>query len=215
MSTLAIKQLIATLEEKLQNSPADNAIKAQLKKVYAERDAAEKAAIDAAAAKAHQKELDQKKLDKKMKIKRYEPETEYVPPPPAGRTIQCCDCSTDFFFAQKEEELFAAEGMQPRKRCAPCLQVKKDNQPQPIELECIGCKGTFIFTVASQRNFKAQGWLAPKRCHNCRHAKKVKQVAAALLVSDLEAGAVAYDADGNVMDSAKLLASAHTDAESE
>lgn len=214
MSTLAIKQLIATLEEKLQNSPADNAIKAQLKKVYAERDAAEKAAIDAAAAKAHQKELDQKKLDKKMKIKRYEPEAEYVPPPPAGRTIQCCDCSTDFFFAQKEEELFAAEGMQPRKRCASCLQIKKEKQPQPIELECVGCKSTFIFSVGSQKQFAVNKWLPPKRCYNCRHLKKSKQVAAALVVSDLETGAVAYDVDGNKMDSAKLIASA-TDAESE
>lgn len=173
MSTLAIKQLIATLEEKLQNSPADASVKAQLKKVYAERDAQEKVVADAAAAKAHQKELEQKKLDKKMKIKRYEPEAEYVPPPPAGRTIQCCDCSTDFFFAQKEEELFAAEGMQPRKRCAPCLQIKKDKhpQPQPIVLECV-CKAHFIFTIGSQKHFKAQGWAPPKRCPPCREAKK-------------------------------------------
>jgi hypothetical protein len=173
MSTLAIKQLIATLEEKLQNSPTDASVKAQLKKVYAERDAQEKVVADAAAAKAHQKELEQKKLDKKMKIKRYEPEAEYVPPPPAGRTIQCCDCSTDFFFAQKEEELFAAEGMQPRKRCAPCLQIKKDKhpQPQPIVLECV-CKAHFIFTIGSQKHFKAQGWAPPKRCPPCREAKK-------------------------------------------
>jgi hypothetical protein len=51
MSTLAIKQLIATLEEKLQNSPADASVKAQLKKVYAERDAQEKVVADAAAAR--------------------------------------------------------------------------------------------------------------------------------------------------------------------
>ncbi len=173
MSTLAIKQLIATLEEKLQNSPTDASVKAQLKKVYAEHDAQEKVVADAAAAKAHQKELEQKKLDKKMKIKRYEPEAEYVPPPPVGRTIQCCDCSTDFFFAQKEEELFAAEGMQPRKRCAPCLQIKKDKhpQPQPIVLECV-CKAHFIFTIGSQKHFKAQGWAPPKRCPPCRETKK-------------------------------------------
>jgi hypothetical protein len=176
MSTLAIKQLIATLEEKLQNSPTDASVKAQLKKVYAERDAQEKVVADAAAAKAHQKELEQKKLDKKMKIKRYEPEAEYVPPPPAGRTIQCCDCSTDFFFAQKEEELFATEGMQPRKRCAPCLQIKKDKQPQPIELCCIGCKGTFIFGVGSQKHFKTQNWSAPKRCPSCRSKRTVPLV---------------------------------------
>ena len=176
MSTLAIKQLIATLEEKLQNSPTDASVKAQLKKVYAERDAQEKVVADAAAAKAHQKELEQKKLDKKMKIKRYEPEAEYVPPPPAGRTIQCCDCSTEFFFAQKEEELFAADGMQPRKRCAPCLQIKKDKQPQPIELCCIGCKGTFIFGVGSQKHFKTQNWSAPKRCPSCRPKRTVPLV---------------------------------------
>ena len=176
MSTLAIKQLIATLEEKLQDSPNDSAIKAQLKKLYAERDAQQQAVIDAAAAKMHQKELEQKKLDKKMKIKRYEPEAEYVPPPPAGRNIACCDCSTEFFFAQKEEELFASEGMQPRKRCAPCLQVKKDKQPHPIELECVGCKGTFIFSVGSQKHFKAQNWSDPKRCVACRPKRTVPLV---------------------------------------
>jgi hypothetical protein len=212
MSSLAIKQLIATLEEQLQQRPNDSSVKARLDKLYAERTDAEKAVIAATTAKMQQQELEQKKLDKKMKIKRYEPEAEYVPPPPAGRNITCCDCAQEFFFNQKEEELFLAEGMQPRKRCAPCLKVKKDNQPQPIELCCVGCKGTFTFSVASQKNFKAQGWAAPKRCHNCRAAKKTKQVAAALLVTDLEAGAVAYDADGNVMDSAKLLATAQSEA---
>ena len=212
MSTLAIKQLIATLEEQLQQRPNDSSVKAQLNQLYAERTDAEKAAIAATTAKMQQQELEQKKRDKKVKVKRSNPEPLAVPPPPAGRNITCCDCAQEFFFNQKEEELFLAEGMQPRKRCAPCLKVKKDNQPQPIELCCVGCKGTFTFSVASQKNFKAQGWAAPKRCHNCRAAKKTKQVAAALLVTDLEAGAVAYDADGNVMDSAKLLATAQSEA---
>lgn len=176
MTTLAIKQLIATLEEKLQNSPNDVSVKSQLKKLYAERDDQQKAVADAAAAKMHQEELEQKKRDKKMKIKRYEPEAEYVPPPPAGRNIACCDCNVEFFFAQKEEELFASEGMQPRKRCAPCLQAKKDKQPQPIELECVACKGTFIFGVGSQKHFKTQNWSAPKRCSSCRPKRTVPLV---------------------------------------
>jgi len=69
--------------------------------------------------------------------------------------------------------------MQPRKRCAPCLQAKKDKQPQPIELCCSSCKGTFIFGVGSQKNFKTQGWAAPKRCYDCRNLKKVNEAAAA------------------------------------
>jgi hypothetical protein len=209
-----VKQLIATLEEQLQQRPNDSSVKARLNQLYAERTRHDKAVIAATTVLCMQL-LEQKKLgklDKKVKVKRSNPEPLAVPPPPAGRNITCCDCAQEFFFAQKEEELFLAEGMQPRKRCAPCLKVKKDNQPQPIELCCVGCKGTFTFSVASQKNFKAQGWAAPKRCHNCRAAKKTKQVAAALLVTDLEAGAVAYDADGNVMDSAKLLATAQIEA---
>ena len=174
MSSLAIKQMIATLEEQLQ---AGLDVQSQLDKLYKQRDAEQKAVTDAALAAEHQAELDQKKRDKKMKVKRYEPE---VPVAPAGRTIKCCDCPTEFFFAQKEEELFLAEGMQPRKRCAPCLQAKKDKQPQPIELCCAGCKGTFIFGIGSQKNFKTQGWAAPKRCYDCRNLKKVKEAAAAL-----------------------------------
>jgi hypothetical protein len=69
--------------------------------------------------------------------------------------------------------------MQPRKRCAPCLQAKKEKQLQPIELECTECKGTFIFGVGSQKNFKTQGWAAPKRCYDCRNLKKVNEAAAA------------------------------------
>jgi len=193
MSSLAIKQMIATLEEQLQ---AGHNVKSQLDNLYKQRDAEQKAVVDAALAVKHQAEIEQKKLDKKMKIKRYEPEAEYVPPPPAGRTIQCCDCSTEFFFAQKEEELFAAEGMQPRKRCAPCLQIKKDKQPpqpQPIVLECV-CKAHFIFTIGSQKHFKAQGWAAPKRCPPCREAKKAQRdvvpvAEAQALASDIAAGA--------------------------
>ena len=128
-------------------------------------------------------ELEQKKLDEKMKVKRYEPE---VPVAPAGRNIKCCDCPTEFFFAQKEEELFLAEGMQPRKRCAPCLQAKKEKQLQPIELCCDSCKGTFIFGVGSQKHFKTQGWAHPKRCAPCRETKKV---AHALSVAQLAAAA--------------------------
>jgi hypothetical protein len=167
MSSLAIKQMIATLEEQLQ---AGHNVKSQLDNLYKQRDAEQKAVVDAALAVKHQAEIDQKKLDKKMKIKRYEPE---VPVAPAGRTIKCCDCPTEFFFAQKEEELFAAEGMQPRKRCAPCLQAKKDKQPQPIELCCAGCKGTFMFGVGSQKHFATAGWAPPKRCAPCRETKKV------------------------------------------
>jgi hypothetical protein len=170
MSSLAIKQMIATLEEQLQ---AGNDVKSQLDNLYKQRDAEQKTVVDAALAVKHQAEIDQKKLDKKMKIVRVAPEA------PAGRTIKCCDCPTEFFFAQKEEELFASEGMQPRKRCAPCLQAKKDKQPQPIELECTECKGTFIFGVGSQKNFKTQGWAAPKRCYDCRNLKKVNEAAAA------------------------------------
>ena len=80
---------------------------------------------------------------------------------------------------EKEEELFASEGMQPRKRCAPCLQIKKDKQPYPIELECVGCKGTFIFSVGSQKHFKAQNWSDPKRCVACR-PKRAAAVAEAV-----------------------------------
>ena len=167
MSSLAIKQMIATLEEQLQ---AGHNVKSQLDNLYKQRDAEQKAVVDAALAVKHQAEIDQKKLDKKMKIKRYEPE---VPVAPAGRTIKCCDCPTEFFFAQKEEELFTAEGMQPRKRCAPCLQAKKDKQPQPIELCCAGCKSTFIFGVGSQKHFATAGWAPPKRCAPCREKKKV------------------------------------------
>ncbi len=167
MSSLAIKQMIATLEEQLQ---AGHNVKSQLDNLYKQRDAEQKAVVDAALAVKHQAEIDQKKLDKKMKIKRYEPE---VPVAPAGRTIKCCDCPTEFFFAQKEEELFTAEGMQPRKRCAPCLQAKKDKQPQPIELCCAGCKSTFIFGVGSQKHFATAGWAPPKRCAPCRETKKV------------------------------------------
>ena len=173
MSSLAIKQMIATLEEQLQ-AGHNAAITSKLDKLYKQRDAEEKAVVDAALAVKHQAELDQKKRDKKMKIVRVVPEV------PAGRTIKCCDCPTEFFFAQKEEELFLAEGMQPRKRCAPCLQAKKDKQPQPIELCCAGCKGTFIFGIGSQKNFKTQGWAPPKRCYDCRNLKKVKEAAAAL-----------------------------------
>jgi len=173
MSSLAIKQMIATLEEQLQ---AGLDVKSQLDNLYKQRDAEQKAVVDAALAAEHQAELEQKKLDKKMKVKRYEPE---VPVAPAGRNIKCCDCPTEFFFAQKEEELFASEGMQPRKRCAPCLQAKKEKQLQPIELECTECKGTFIFGVGSQKNFKTQGWAAPKRCYDCRNLKKVNEAAAA------------------------------------
>ena len=171
MSSLAIKQMIATLEEQLQ---AGLDVKSQLDNLYKQRDAEEKAVVDAALAVKHQAEIDQKKRDKKMKIVRVAPEV------PAGRNLQCCDCPTEFFFAQKEEELFLAEGMQPRKRCAPCLQAKKDKQPQPIELCCAGCKGTFIFGIGSQKNFKTQGWAPPKRCYDCRNLKKVKEAAAAL-----------------------------------
>ena len=171
MSSLAIKQMIATLEEQLQ---AGLDVQSQLDNLYKQRDAEEKAVVDAALAVKHQAEIDQKKRDKKMKIVRIVTEA------PAGRTIKCCDCPTEFFFAQKEEELFLAEGMQPRKRCAPCLQAKKDKQPQPIELCCAGCKGTFIFGIGSQKNFKTQGWAAPKRCYDCRNLKKVKEAAAAL-----------------------------------
>jgi hypothetical protein len=167
MSSLAIKQMIATLEEQLQ---AGHNVKSQLDNLYKQRDAEQKAVVDAALAVKHQAEIDQKKLDKKMKVKRYEPE---VPVAPAGRTIKCCDCPTEFFFAQKEEELFTAEGMQPRKRCAPCLQAKKDKQPQPIELCCAGCKSTFIFGVGSQKHFATAGWAPPKRCAPCRETKKV------------------------------------------
>ena len=170
MSSLAIKQLIATLEEELQSSNGNSAIKARLDKLYAQRTADAKAVADAATASALQKDLEQKKRDKKMKINRIVPE---APAPPAGRTIKCCDCPTEFFFAQKEEELFAAEGMQPRKRCAPCLQAKKEKQPQPIELACSECKGTFIFSVGSQKHFAGAGWATPKRCHTCRQTKKV------------------------------------------
>ena len=173
MSSLAIKQMIATLEEQLQ-AGHNAAITSKLDKLYKQRDAEQKAVVDAALAVKHQAEIDQKKRDKKMKIVRVEPEA------PAGRTIKCCDCPTEFFFAQKEEELFAAEGMQPRKRCAPCLQAKKDKQPQPIELCCDSCKGTFIFGIGSQKNFKTQGWAPPKRCYDCRNLKKVKEAAAAL-----------------------------------
>jgi len=162
--------MIATLEEQLQ---AGLDVKSQLDNLYKQRDAEQKVVVDAALAAEHQAELEQKKRDKKMKIVRVAPEA------PAGRTIKCCDCPTEFFFAQKEEELFAAEGMQPRKRCAPCLQAKKDKQPQPIELECTECKGTFIFGVGSQKNFKTQGWAAPKRCYDCRNLKKVNEAAAA------------------------------------
>ena len=174
MSSLAIKQMIATLEEQLQ---AGHNVQSKLDNLYKQRDAEEKAVTDAALAVKHQAEIDQKKRDKKMKIVRVEPE---VPEVPAGRTIKCCDCPTEFFFAQKEEELFAAEGMQPRKRCAPCLQAKKDKQPQPIELECTECKCIFIFGIGSQKNFKTQGWAPPKRCYDCRNLKKVKEAAAAL-----------------------------------
>ena len=173
MSSLAIKQMIATLEEQLQ-AGHNAAITSKLDKLYKQRDAEQKAVVDAALAVKHQAEIDQKKRDKKMKIVRVVPEA------PAGRTIKCCDCPTEFFFAQKEEELFLAEGMQPRKRCAPCLQAKKDKQPQPIELCCAGCKGIFIFGIGSQKNFKTQGWAAPKRCYDCRNLKKVKEAAAAL-----------------------------------
>ena len=165
--------MIATLEEQLQ-AGHNAAITSKLDKLYKQRDAEQKAVVDAALAVKHQAEIDQKKRDKKMKIVRVEPEA------PAGRTIKCCDCPTEFFFAQKEEELFAAEGMQPRKRCAPCLQTKKDKQPKPIELCCAGCNGTFIFGVGSQKNFKTQGWAPPKRCYDCRNLKKVKEAAAAL-----------------------------------
>ena len=167
MSSLAIKQMIATLEEQLQ---AGLDVKSKLDKLYKQRDAEQKAVVDAALAVKHQAEIDQKKRDKKMKIVRVEPE---VPEVPAGRTIKCCDCPTEFFFAQKEEELFAAEGMQPRKRCAPCLQTKKDKQPKPIELCCAGCNGTFIFGVGSQKHFATAGWAPPKRCAPCRETKKV------------------------------------------
>ena len=173
MSSLAIKQMIATLEEQLQ-AGHNAAITSKLDKLYKQRDAEQKAVVDAALAVKHQAEIDQKKRDKKMKIVRVEPEA------PAGRTIKCCDCPTEFFFAQKEEELFAAEGMQPRKRCAPCLQTKKDKQPQPTELECTECKCIFIFGIGSQKNFKTQGWAPPKRCYDCRNLKKVKEAAAAL-----------------------------------
>jgi len=164
MSSLAIKQMIATLEEQLQ---AGNDVKSKLDNLYKQRDAEQKAVVDAALAAEHQAELEQKKRDKKMKIVHVAPEA------PAGRTIKCCDCPTEFFFAQKEEELFAAEGMQPRKRCAPCLQAKKEKQLQPIELCCDSCKGTFIFSVGSQKHFKTQGWAPPKRCAPCRETKKV------------------------------------------
>lgn len=156
--------MIATLEEQLQ---AGHNVKSKLDNLYKQRDAEEKAVVDAALAVKHQAEIDQKKRDKKMKIVRVEPEV------PAGRTIKCCDCPTEFFFAQKEEELFAAEGMQPRKRCAPCLQTKKDKQPKPIELCCAGCNGTFIFGVGSQKHFATAGWAPPKRCAPCRETKKV------------------------------------------
>ena len=165
--------MIATLEEQLQ-AGHNAAITSKLDKLYKQRDAEQKAVVDAALAVKHQAEIGQKKRDKKMKIVRVVPEA------PAGRTIKCCDCPTEFFFAQKEEELFLAEGMQPRKRCAPCLQAKKDKQPQPIELCCAGCKGTFIFGIGSQKNFKTQGWAPPKRCYDCRNLKKVKEAAAAL-----------------------------------
>jgi hypothetical protein len=164
MSSLAIKQMIATLEEQLQ---AGLDVKSQLDNLYKQRDAEQKVVVDAALAAEHQAELEQKKRDKKMKIVRVVPEA------PAGRTIKCCDCPTEFFFAQKEEELFTAEGMQPRKRCAPCLQAKKEKQLQPIELCCDSCKGTFIFSVGSQKHFKTQGWAPPKRCAPCRETKKV------------------------------------------
>ena len=180
MSSLAIKQMIATLEEQLQ---AGLDVKSKLDTLYKQRDAEQKALVDAALAAEHQAELEQKKLDKKMKVKRYEPE---VPVAPAGRNIKCCDCPTEFFFAQKEEELFLAEGMQPRKRCAPCLQAKKEKQLQPIELCCDSCKGTFIFGVGSQKHFKTQGWAHPKRCAPCRETKKV---AHALSVAQLAAAA--------------------------
>lgn len=180
MSSLAIKQLIATLEEQLQ-SGID--VKSQLDNLYKQRDTQEKAVVDAALAVKHQAEIDQKKRDKKMKIVRVE-----APAPPAGRTIKCCDCPTEFFFAQKEEELFLAEGMQPRKRCAPCLQAKKEKQPQPIELCCAGCKGTFIFSVGSQKHFAIAGWAPPKRCAPCRETKKV---AHAVTVAQAQAQAVA------------------------
>ena len=97
MSSLAIKQMIATLEEQLQ---AGNDVKSQLDNLYKQRDAEQKVVVDAALAAEHQAELEQKKRDKKMKIVRYEPE---VPEAPAGRTIKCCDCPTEFFFVQKEE----------------------------------------------------------------------------------------------------------------
>ena len=168
--------MIATLEEQLQ-AGHNAAITSKLDKLYKQRDAEQKAVVDAALAVKHQAEIDQKKRDKKMKIVRVEPE---VPEVPAGRTIKCCDCPTEFFFAQKEEELFAAEGMQPRKRCAPCLQTKKDKQPQSTELECTECKCIFIFGIGSQKNFKTQGWAPPKRCYDCRNLKKVKEAAAAL-----------------------------------
>ena len=164
MSSLAIKQMIATLEEQLQ---AGLDVKSKLDNLYKQRDAEQKAVVDAALAVKHQAEIDQKKRDKKMKI------VIEVPEAPAGRTIKCCDCPTEFFFAQKEEELFAAEGMQPRKRCAPCLQTKKDKQPKPIELCCAGCNGTFIFGVGSQKHFATAGWAPPKRCAPCRETKKV------------------------------------------
>lgn len=179
MSSLAIKQLIATLEEQLQ---AGIDVKSQLDNLYKQRDTQEKAVVDAALAVKHQAEIDQKKRDKKMKI------VIEAPAPPAGRTIKCCDCPTEFFFAQKEEELFLAEGMQPRKRCAPCLQAKKEKQPQPIELCCAGCKGTFIFSVGSQKHFAIAGWAPPKRCAPCRETKKV---AHAVTVAQAQAQAVA------------------------
>jgi hypothetical protein len=85
MSSLAtIKQLIATLEEQLQQRPNDSSVKARLNQLYAERTDAEKAVIAATTPfwRAVSEMLEQKKLVKKMKIKRYEPEAEYVPPPP-------------------------------------------------------------------------------------------------------------------------------------
>ena len=165
MSSLAIKQLIATLEE--QNS-SDPAVRLQLNKLYKQRDSEQKAAAD-----KKQQEQEQEQPAKKQKQKQKQNKQQVVQP--EGRTIACCDCSAEFFFTQKEEALFTESGWSARKRCNACVEIKKQNQLQPISLECTDCDGKFIFGVGAQKEFTALGFAQPTRCAPCRAVKKQLQ----------------------------------------
>jgi hypothetical protein len=105
-----------------------------------------------------------------------------TPPPqevkntgPSDQTLACGDCSNDFTFTAKEQNIHSRNGWDAPKRCPECRAAKKAARPKDMDITCSDCGTNFIFTVTQQNNFRHNNWDQPKRCVDCAAAKKARQ----------------------------------------